>query len=341
VHVNPAATPRDGLPASADPVHPPRVEPTAEASPPLAPTGTKSALAFFGVLLALFPLALLAQYAHPVAGLAATQLVAFLLPALVTTAGSNLRLAPYLRLRPPRPALVAIGVLVGGAAYLVAGAVMTLTQRLLPRSWVEAYDLSRLFEGPRWEQAALAIIAAVLAPACEEISFRGYLQTALAVRRGPAAAIAGGAFLFAVLHLDPVRFPALLVLGAVFGWMTWRSGSVWPAVAAHATNNGIAATLFLALGRPEAVSPTPSEIVAALVMGGGALELLLLWFRAAAPAAPPDAAGALALRDPASPSIRFDPRRVPRPLATAALAGGATLVTLALFGLARGFTRAP
>jgi membrane protease YdiL (CAAX protease family) len=341
VHVNPAATPRDGLPASADPVHPPRVEPTAEPSPPLAPTGTKSALAFFGVLLTLFPAALLAQYAHPVAGLAATQLVAFLLPALVTTAGSNLRLAQYLRLRPPRPALVALGALVGGAAYLVAGAVMTLTQRLLPRSWVEAYDLSRLFEGPRWEQAALALIAATLAPACEEISFRGYLQTTLAVRRGPAVAIGGGAFLFAVLHLDPVRFPALLVLGAVFGWITWRSGSVWPAVAAHVANNGIAATLLLALGRPEPAAPPPAAILFGLALGGGALGLLLLAFRAAAPAEPADATDALALRDPSSPSIRFDPRRVPRPLAAAALAGGAALVTLALIGLTRGLTRAP
>jgi len=317
------------------------VEPTAKASPPVTPTGTKSALAFFGVLLALFPPALLAQYAHPVAGLAATQLCAFLLPALVATAGSNLRLAHYLRLRPPRPALVVLGALVGGAAYLIAGAVMTLTQRVVPRSWVEAYDLSRLFEGPRWEQAALAIIAAVLAPACEEISFRGYLQTTLALRRGPIVAIAGGAFLFAVLHLDPVRFPALLVLGTVFGWITWRSGSIWPAIAAHAANNGIAATLLLALGPPEAVAPPPSAIASAFAVGGGALALLLHWFRAAAPPAPTDAAEALALRDPGSPSIRFDPRRVPRPLAAAALAGAAALVTLALLGLTRGLTRTP
>lgn len=309
------------------------VEPPA---PPAAPAGRKSALAFFGVLLALFPPALLAQYAHPVAGLAATQLSAFLLPALVATAGSNLRLAPYLRLGAPRGALLVLGALTGGAAYLVAGGVMTLTQRFLPRSWVEVYDLSRLFAGPTWEQVALALVAAVLAPACEEITFRGYLQTTLALRRRPAAAIAAGAFLFAVLHLDPVRFPALLLLGVVFGWITWRAGSVWPAVAAHAANNGLAAALLLAMGRPSEEAPPLSAILSALALGGSALALLLLAIRAAAPRTASLSTDALVLRDPSTPSIRFDLERIPRPLGLAALAGAVALAALALVGLARG-----
>jgi membrane protease YdiL (CAAX protease family) len=320
-------------------VHPARVEPAAEPRPPGTVPGKKSALAFFGALLAFFPPALLAQYAHPVAGLAATQLCAFLLPALVATAGSNVRLGPYLRLRAPRPSLVVIGALAGGATYLVAGAVMTLTQRVLPHRWVEIYDLSRLFEGPRWERTALALVAAVLAPACEEITFRGYLQTTLEIRRGPAAAIAGGAFLFAILHLDPVRFPALLLLGAVFGWITWRSGSVWPAVAAHAANNGLAAALLLTLGPPEDAVAPASAIVSAVALGGGALALLLLAVRAATGSAPARAADALVLRDPSSPSIRFDPRRVPPRLRTVALGGSAALFALAALGVARALAR--
>jgi len=329
-------TPRDGFPARSVRCILRGVDPAAEPGPARAsPAGKKSALAFFGVLLALFPLALLAQVAHPVAGLAATQLAAFLLPALVATAGSNLKAAPYLRLGPPSGVLVLLGALVGGAAYLVAGAVMTVTQRLLPPTWVEAYDLSRLFEGPAWERAALTLVAAVLAPACEEITFRGYLQTTLGLRRRPALAIAGGAFLFALLHLDPVRFPALLLLGVVFGWITWRAGSIWPAVAAHAANNGLAAALLLASGPPAGIVP-PSVLLSALALGGSALALLLLAFRAAAPPTPSPAADALVLRDPSSPSIRFELGRVPRALGFVALGGTAALVALAAFGLARG-----
>ena len=315
------------------------MEPVAEERPPGAPpAGTKSALAFFAVLLALFPPALLAQWASPVAGLAATQLFAFLVPALVATAGSNLRIGPFLRLRPPRPALAVLGFLAGGAAYLVAGAVMTLTQRLLPRAWVQAYDITRLFEGPPWEQASLAAIAAILAPVCEELTFRGYLQSTLSLRRGPAGAIAVGAVLFATLHLDPVRFPALLVLGTVFGWLTWRAGSVWPAVAAHAANNGLAAGLLLALGATEAPATAPAgEIATTLAVGVCALGLLLGAYRAAAGWPPPD--GTVALVDPASPDLRWRPARVPRPLALLAAGGALTLLALAVLGLAHGARR--
>jgi membrane protease YdiL (CAAX protease family) len=313
------------------------VEPAAEPGTPAAtPAGGKSALAFFGVLLALFPAALLAQRAHPVGGLAATELVVFLVPALVATAGSNLRLAPYLRLGAPRPALVALGALAGAAGSLVAAGVAASMYRFLPRSWLEARDLSRLFEGGPWEQAAIVAVAAVLAPACEEITFRGYLQTTLGLRRRPAAAIAGAAFLFALLHLDPVRFPALLLLGGAFGWVTWRAGSIWPAVAAHAANNALAAALLLAGGAPLDDRPTLSAIVSLLALGGGALAAFLHLIAAIGPRPPPGAADAVALVDPAAPSIRFDLRRVPRPLAMAAGASVAVLLALALVGLGQG-----
>lgn len=305
----------------------------------MEPAGNKSAIAFFGVLVALFLPALLAQQASPVAGLAATQVFGFLLPAVVATVGSNLRVAPYLRLRPPRPALLVLGALAGAAASLVAIGVMMLTERLLPRSWVEAYDLARLFEGPPWERVALAGVAAVLAPACEEITFRGYVQSTLSLRRRPAAAICGGALLFALLHLDPVRFPALLLLGIVFGWLVWRAGSVWPAVAAHAVNNGLAASLLLLRGPPEPVSPTASAALSALALGGIALASLLLAYGAVAHGVP--TREAVTLRDATAPSILFDPARVPRPLALSALAGGAVLVVLAILGATRGLTRAP
>jgi CAAX protease family protein len=297
------------------------LEPAHESTPGATPAGTKSALAFFGVLLALFPPALLAQYAHPVAGLAATQLFAFLLPALVGTAGSNLRLVPYLRLRAPGPALLVLGTLAGVAGFVVAIAVATLTQKVVPARWVEAYDLSRLFQGAPWEKAALVAVAAGLAPACEEITFRGYLQTTLAMRRGPRAAIVGGAFLFAILHLDPVRFPALLVLGAVFGWITWRAGSVWPAVAAHATNNGLSAAAFLAIGKPVEPAPATWAVLPLLAFGVSSLCLLLFFFHTAA-GRPPDPPGAAAvLRDPSSPSIAFGLYRVPWRIGLFALAG--------------------
>jgi hypothetical protein len=303
----------------------PAVEPLPDPAPP--PVPRKSALAFFAVLLALFLPGMLAQATLLPAGLAWTEVFAFLLPALVATAGSNLRVGPYLKLGRPRVAPVLLGVAVGAAAYLFAGATMALAQRLLPARWVELFDPAHLFAGPAWERILLSATAVLLAPVCEEIAFRGYLQTTLALRRGPAAAIGGASFLFAAMHLDPVRFPALLALGAVFGWLAWRAGSVWPAVAAHAANNGITAGFVLALGVPEAEPAPLPDIALSLALGATALALLLRAYRAATPSPPPPEV-AIALRDPADRSTAFSPARVPPALTATALAGVALLAAL-------------
>lgn len=307
------------------------MDPLPDRAPPPSPPGRKSALAFFGALLALWFPGALAQAVTLPWGLAWTEIFVFLLSALVATAGSNLRAGPYLRLGPVRPAALAVGALAGAAGYLFAGSILSLTQRLLPGRIFEAFDPVRLFAGPRSERLALAAVATLLAPACEEIAFRGYVQTTLGLRRGPAAAVLGAALLFALLHMNPVLFPALVVLGAVFGWLTWRAGSIWPAVLAHAVNNGITSSLVLAGPVAPSEPPPLSAVAAAMAVGGGALLALAATYRAVTPE-PPPLSGVLVLRDGGDPSIRFSPARVPSGLAVATFAGAALLAALLAAG---------
>jgi hypothetical protein len=308
------------------------VDPIAEgASPPPAPAGRKSALAFFALLLALFLPGLVAQSIHFVGGLVWSELFVFLLPALLVTAGSNLRPSAYLRLRPVRPAVVVLGLLAGSAATLLAMGVMAAAQHVLPEGWLETFDLSKLFEGSALERVLVAAAATLVAPLCEEITFRGYLLTTLLSRFRPAIAIALSALSFAVIHLDPVRFPALLVQGAVFGWLSWRAGSVWPAVAAHVANNGIVSLLVLAAPAEVATTALPPlrAALAALALGAVALAPLLGAFRAVASPVPPPS-DALVLRDPSDASTRFRLSRVPTALHVAAFAGAQLLLALVL-----------
>jgi membrane protease YdiL (CAAX protease family) len=300
--------------------------------PPLAPPAPrKSALAFFGVVLALFLPGLLAQALHVFAGLVWSELFVFLLPALVLTTGSNLRAVPYLRLGRVRPAPVALGALIGAAGTILAMAVMAAAQRVMPRSWIETFDVARLFDRSLAERAVLALLATVVAPVCEEIAFRGYLQTTLLARRTPAVAIAGSTLLFALIHLDPVRFPALLVLGAVFGWLAWRSGSLWPAIAAHAANNGVVSLFALTAprGAQDVEHPPALAILGALALGAVALVPLLAAFKSVA-GGPIRPEAAIALRDRSDPSTRFRLRRVPARLHVAMLLGVQILLALAI-----------
>jgi membrane protease YdiL (CAAX protease family) len=296
-------------------------------------------LAFFGALLALYVLAGAAAQLHSAAlGLAWTQLFVFLLPALVSASASNLVPARALLLdRAPPPGTLAVAVAVGTVGFIAAGATMALVSAALPRSWVRAFDLAPLFQGPPGERLALGLVAALLAPLCEEAAFRGHIQTLLGARLSPGAAISFTALLFAVLHLDPVRFVAVLELGLVFGWLAWRAGSLWPAVAAHAANNAVATLLVTAAGAQAAAAgaePRPLASLLVLVVAAAALAPLLAWYRRLTPVPPPFEA-ALARADPLDEDPRLRLRRVPpgqrwmgaaAALSLAALIAGARLL---------------
>jgi hypothetical protein len=134
-----------------------------------------------------------------------------------------------------------------------------------------------------------------------------------------------------------VRFPAVLVLGLLFGWLAWRAGSVWPAVAAHAANNSIASARATAgPAEGDLAGPGLALALAMLAAGAAALAPLAAAYRAATLAPPPPGA-ALVLRNPADPSLRFRWERVPPGYLAAGLVGVALL--LALAGLGRAPTR--
>jgi membrane protease YdiL (CAAX protease family) len=301
------------------------------AAPPRTSPGWTEALVFFAVLLLLVLPDLLAQASSRVLGLAWSELFTMLLPAVVAAAGSNLRPAPYLGFVRPRPLPIVLGALLGGAGFLAANGVMALWVTILPPRVLEWFpDVGRIFEGTPLSRAAVIAVAGLLAPVCEEAAFRGYLQRTLLRAASPVAAIAAASLLFAVRHLDPVRFPPLALLGALFGWLAWRGGSLWPAIAAHAANNAAAiATALVGHGAGSGPPPLPTarEALVPLLLGSAAVAGLALAFEVAAPPLPPGNA-ALPLRDPADPSTRFRPQLVPRALVAAATAGLAGLLAL-------------
>ena len=294
-----------------------------------APPRGKSALGFFLLLMVLYVgLGATAQSFHPVAGLLWTEIFVFLVPAAVVAAGSNLRPGPFLLLeRRPPSRQVLLGAACGFALFFAAAGIMSLTTLLVPRAWVDTFDVTRLFEGSRRHQLGMALVASVLAPLAEEVAFRGYLLSALRTRLPPGAAIAASSALFAGMHLDPVRFPAVLFLGLFLGWLAWRSGSIWPAVAAHAVNNGLGSMVASRGGADPETGASWGAGLALLAIGLAALAPLAVAWHRATPS-PPEASADLVRTDPLDPSIRF---RLPLvPPGWGALAGLGLLLYAAL-----------
>lgn len=127
----------------------------------------------------------------------------------------------------------------------------------------------------------LGLLAVVLFPgSCEELFFRGFALTSLCAHRGPKAALVGSSLLFALAHLNPWQFPALLLFGGFLGLLTYWTHSIYPAILAHLTNNlvsflgvNLRAYLGLELFSPFQHLPWPLTAIALLVLTAGLLRL--------------------------------------------------------------------
>lgn len=90
----------------------------------------------------------------------------------------------------------------------------------------------------------LVISTCILAPLFEELVCRGLILRGIAACGGsPRRAILWSAFFFALVHLNPWQSIPAFVLGVFFGWVYWRTGSLWTTILLHAVNNGISVVI--------------------------------------------------------------------------------------------------
>jgi membrane protease YdiL (CAAX protease family) len=122
----------------------------------------------------------------------------------------------------------------------------------------------------------LALMVGLTPGICEELLFRGYVQTRLSERLGGLFAILVTSVAFAAFHMDLVHSTAVVAIGIYLGWLSWASGSIFPAMIAHFVNNflSVAAVVFLpesATG-PGTVNPEDIPDAAVLVMAAVVLS---------------------------------------------------------------------
>lgn len=130
-------------------------------------------------------------------------------------------------------------------------------------------------ESPQVAVPAILLVVVLVGPAVEELVFRGavfnglYRLGALISGRPSALAsaptgstatappVAGVAFVlsalvssavFALLHLEPILLPALLILAVALCYLFAKTGSLLPPIVAHATFNSFAATIIILNG---------------------------------------------------------------------------------------------
>lgn len=268
-----------------------------------------SGLALFAAaLLLLIVIGSLSQRYRPgPQGIALTELVAILLPAVIflelglqsqspAHVGHRRRaVLRFLRITPVTrwlPVGLLGGLLLGcGAFYLMAVWLEPLLERLVPVPPGERAQLLRLLRPesglrPLWQD--LLCFAAVPA-ICEEVLFRGAILSTLggplgwrgghlsahapsaqrnqSDRRSAIIAVLLCALLFGIFHLSWSKILPTTVLGIGFGAAAVWGRSLWPAMAMHCANNAMVVVLVRA-GLDEA----PHSARALFIESGAALH---------------------------------------------------------------------
>jgi len=126
--------------------------------------------------------------------------------------------------------------------FAVVGAVLNLfSVEAPPQNVVQTFlkDSTNVYLMP------LTIFVALVAPALEELFFRGFAYAGLRKRFGTwgGAAIASAAF--AALHMNAVAFLPIFLLGMFLTYLYESSGSLIPSITAHMLHNGIMVALTL------------------------------------------------------------------------------------------------
>jgi membrane protease YdiL (CAAX protease family) len=172
---------------------------------------------------------------------------------------------------------VGLGVAVGAGAILMSIIVNPISVYVLDRlgyptestvqqpfmrglvGWVE--------DNPAAAIPAIILVVVVIGPAVEELVFRGAIFNGLnrlgalissrslgttpgrPARGAPfvLAALVSSTF-FALLHLEPVLLPAILILALTLCALFQRTGSLLPPLVAHATFNSFATSLIILNG---------------------------------------------------------------------------------------------
>ncbi len=123
------------------------------------------------------------------------------------------------------------------------------------------------------------IVVALSAGICEEIMFRGFVMKAYE-KKGIKAGIMFSALLFGVFHFNIQNLLGPIFLGVLFGYIVYRTDSIFSSIIAHTTNNALALILGMLISKvnidPEVaadiaasgvVSDTASMIIGAIGIG--------------------------------------------------------------------------
>ena len=167
--------------------------------------------------------------------------VLVIIPLIYWVRQKSLPMAQTLRWQPITPVILRDALAIGLGLAVVMDEVDRLVATVFPMPDELLRSLEFLQSDSPTEILLFVLGAVILAPVIEELVFRGFFQRQLEQGyQDITKAIMISAALYMLLHFNPWWSLQIYMLGLVLGFLAWRCGSIWPAVAVHAINNGLA-----------------------------------------------------------------------------------------------------
>lgn len=175
---------------------------------------------------------------------------------------------------------IAAAVSLGFLANALAGLSLEIFPALQKVADAYSEQISELLVDATGLERALGIIGVcVAAPICEEALFRGTILQEQRKTEAVVVAVIINGVMFSAFHLNPLSAVGLALLGIFLAHITVRSGSLIPAIVAHAAVNTANAVVLPALS-PESANPDVTPPLAELLATTGVLLVTtaLLWW---------------------------------------------------------------
>ncbi|MCP4198984.1 MAG: CPBP family intramembrane metalloprotease [Proteobacteria bacterium] len=160
----------------------------------------------------------------------------------------------WLKLKSAKSTLFALSIIGIAGLGFVADEILFLLHRIMP----ELLNINALVLLNQTFASAsplgfvwLTLVISIGPGVAEEFFFRGFVLRSFQAKMPGWLAVVASAILFGIMHWDGLQGLGAMLIGLFLGFVTLRTGSIWPAVTAHAFNN-----LLCALFARYTVNPT-------------------------------------------------------------------------------------
>ena len=141
-----------------------------------------------------------------------------------------------------------VALLLGVSVWIFnTGFVSLLSEGGLFKNSFKALEESLAFVGVNNVILSILVVG-IVAPFAEELLFRGIIYNKLSKSISITGTIIIQGILFGAYHMNLVQGLYASLLGIVFGYVTFKTKSIWPAIIMHMVNNTVSVTVPYILG---------------------------------------------------------------------------------------------